>query len=135
MNLAETLRLSVVIAILTAAPLLEAGASDKECGGIVRVDEQNVRIFVLCPELPTMSSSEIRQSIRDIFERLDHLDGEYFISFFTTEELAAYKDDPRVARAVSSGAWSRGYLGEYYTHSNQLTLWPALPEKRRTLSL
>ncbi|MCZ6516647.1 MAG: hypothetical protein O6763_04070 [Gammaproteobacteria bacterium] len=82
-----------------------------------------------------MNAEQIGQLVTEIFAQFDGPPDEYFISFFAREDLVGYKTDSGLEKAVSSGDWAKAYLGEYYTHSHEITLWPALPEKRVVLQL
>ncbi|MGA8205379.1 MAG: hypothetical protein WB812_12715, partial [Woeseiaceae bacterium] len=69
---------------VTAAP-------GEHCAEIVRYDERNSRLFVVCPSLPGMSVEELRDLIERIFANFDGPPDEYFVSFFSTVALAGYK--------------------------------------------
>ena len=111
-----------------------AGRNDS-CADAVRLDEENVRIFVVCPDISEMNDADITQLVVDIFSRLEGLSDEYFISFFARDDIVGYKTDEKLADDVASGDWANAYLGEYYTHSHRITLWPAIPAKRTVRQL
>jgi len=125
------MRILIVLAVVCCLVSTAVDAdSDTGCTSVARFDEVNSRIFVVCPTLIDMSDAEIAQVTVDVFAKLSVAPGEYFISFFANAELAGYKTDNRLADYVSSGEWAQAYLGEYYTHSHAITLWPANPDKR-----
>jgi hypothetical protein len=103
---------------------------DDDCANIVRYDERNSRIFVVCPTVTEMNTTEMSRLVTEIFVRLDGPPDEYFISFFGRADMVGYKTDSELHEHVSNGEWAKAYLGEYYTHSHEITLWPALPKKR-----
>lgn len=105
------------------------------CSKVVRFDDLNSRLFVVCPAIPEMSSEEIKVLIDRIFDEFDGPPDEYLVSFFSIERLAGYETDPCCKDSPKNEEWARAYLGEYYTHSETITLWPAIEDKRRVLQL
>lgn len=135
MNIAKKWSHAATFIVLISLVAPEISNSSERCTEVVRFDERNSRLFVVCPELLDMNEDEIRNTIKAIFTKFDGPPDEYFISFFSLKELAGYKNEPCCESAISTGDWGNAYLGEYYTHSNELTLWPAIPSKGRVLKL
>ena len=106
-----------------------------ECASIFRYDEARSRIFVVCPTVTDLDPSEIDRLIADIFEGFAGPPDEYFISFFAYPDLVGYEDDERLLDSVQRGDWAEGFVGEYYTYSHEITLWPRIASKRVTISL
>jgi hypothetical protein len=129
--------LAAAAALIALAVIPFPGYADlsSNCSRIIRADNDNERVFVLCSELHKLSEEQIRNAIRRINTQLGPEDVEYDISFFSSERLAGYKDEPRLSKFVSSGDWAAAYLGEYDATSGELVLFPAIPKQRQTKKL
>src|SRR5437868_4358846 len=79
---------------------------------VVRIDEPQRRLFVVAAD---GQEGAIVARIRDLDAcfNLTEWSGRWSLSVFTDAALARYKDDPKVAAAVSDGRWSRAYRVEY----------------------
>jgi len=102
---------------------------------VVRVDENNKRLFVTADELGSRSkASPVLRLMRAYVAKCRPGWGRrWSASFFTNRELAGYKDE-QSPKVLQDGSWAKAYLAEYENETDRLTLHPALPKERKVLS-
>jgi len=102
--------------------LFASSAFADTCRTIDHYDETYSSIYVVCPQLPIFTVTESKQIVEAIFSSRDFVPDEYLIYFVTTPTKLRVQELP-----------ADTLVGTYYTHSNNITLWPKLPEKKSVL--
>jgi len=104
---------------------------------VLRIDETAKRIFVRATEADLVDGPRRERLVRelDLLVRLCQPGwaSEWSASFFSDAASAGYKDDEALAERVESGEWSRAYVGELQRLDSSLIIFPAMPERRRSL--
>lgn len=87
-------------------------------------DDVMSEIFVVCPELPSLSEPEITTIVSKIFSSRKFVPDEYIINFVLSAE-----DLPPAKLAKEN------HVGWYYTHDHKIQIWPNIEAKKRVLQL
>ncbi len=104
--------------------LISLDSIASSCRTIVKYDELQSTIYVVCPELPALSGKEASKIIEDIFASKKFAPDEYKIYFVATKNL------------ISSTSYkSKSLIGWYYTHNQELIVWPNVESKKKILNL
>jgi hypothetical protein len=110
--------------ILIAMTLFSIKAFAAECAEIAKYDEDKSEIYVVCPNLDNLSDSEISKAISTVFASRGFVPDEYTIDFVLS---AAYLTQATLTKD--------NHIGFYYTHDNQLVIWPKNSGKKRVVQL
>ena len=108
------------ILAITFAPNLFADS----CFKIARYDDLMSQIYVVCPDLAERSNREINEIVLEIFSSREFTPDEYTIDFVLS---AQYLSQEKLTKTT--------HIGWYYTHSNQITIWPQKPDSKKVIQL
>lgn len=97
------------ILAITLTPNLFADS----CLKIARYDELMSQIYVVCPDLSEKSKLEINEIVSEIFSSREFIPDEYTIDFVSSSK---YLSQGKLTKTT--------HIGRYYTHNNQVTIWP-----------
>jgi hypothetical protein len=103
--------------------------ANEGCNKIVPGYEKTDSIYVICDDLSEISDSEANILIKDIFAQYQGPADEIFVFFVSSADYVGKFDAHPFE--VPAEKW----VADYYTHSNQLTLWPKLKKKTRTIKI
>lgn len=92
------------------------------CRTIAKYDEMISTIYVVCPNLPKIPDKQAANIIDKIFASRDFEPDEYQVLFVGS--LGQITDKAHTARKL---------IGKYYTHDNQLIIWPNDATKKRVI--
>ena len=95
-----------------------------DCLKISKYNEINSEIFVICPDLPTFDDDKALDTVRKIFSSRKFVPDEYVLYFVTDKKV-----DSRKSFTPDN------LVGLYYTHDNELKIWPNVPAKKRVIQL
>jgi hypothetical protein len=109
--------------LLLTLLILPAKSFADSCNSIVKYEEVASAIYVVCPEITTMSVKEATSLVNEIFNSQTFVPDEYLIYFF---DASANTKEPETSEHL---------IGMYYTHDMKLTLWPNNPNKTLILTL
>ncbi len=92
---------------------------------VVRVDEQNKRLFVVHP---TLTSEEFNANLAGIKACIGGKawGDDWAISVFTDQKYAGYKDEKSIIPFHKDNAWAKAYRFEYSNSESKLLKSPAL---------
>ena len=94
------------------------------CAEIAKYDEETSEIYVVCPNLDSLSDAEISKAVSTIFTSKEFPPDEHTIDFVLS---AAYLTQATLTKD--------NHIGFYYTHDNQLVIWPKDSGKKRVVQL
>ncbi|MEY8198572.1 MAG: hypothetical protein RPS47_04970 [Colwellia sp.] len=112
-----------VAAIIMVLFSLQSFASEN-CESIAREYEVESYIYILCNDLTGTSQKEAQSIISSIFSQRKGPPDETLIYFVTSPEFIGKHEFP--AEVLS---------GLYYTHNNELEIWPEIPSKKQIINL
>ncbi len=104
--------------------LLSFTSISDECFKVEKLDSARSEIYVVCPELPSKSDSELGNIIYTIFTENKFPPDEYVINFVISQEFLDHKSLNKI-----------NHIGFYYTHDNSLVVWPKNEAKKRYIRL
>lgn len=117
-------------------PLLGVSADPAAgCAEIRHYDKTMASIFVVCPRLHEMTAPGMTTLVEHIFSRVEVQPDEYLVYFFADADSISRKLATDQDGTEDDAEWAGALVGVFYTHSQQMTLWPELPEKRRVIQL
>ena len=126
----------VVLAAVLAGVAAGSGSDEP---AIVRVDSSSHRVFIVRQPFVGGASRTTRSYLNRLSAVVTgaHPDwgAEWSASFFTSRQLAGYKDEPDIVPYVMSREWSKGYVAEYTNQERLLVLYPLVPERRATVKV
>jgi hypothetical protein len=99
------------------------------CDQIIRFDEEELRVYVYCPDFPAGNPVKFRAALKAIFDQLPESDAEYFVSFMASVS-PRYSQSPNCVDDCAVY-----FVAEYYTHNDEIVLWPGIPSKRERIEL
>ena len=110
--------------IFTLTMILSAELYANSCEEVAKYDEMSPLIFVVCPNLPEFDNNKASKTVRKVFSSRNFVPDEYVIYFVKSQENLGMSDIPPT-----------DLVGSYYTHSNELTIWPDVPGKMRVMQI
>ncbi len=99
----------------------EAAHQPEECGRLLSVTPARGAIYVLCPDLPQLSSAQAFSLVIDVLDGTDRLTGETMILFFSDDSVAERGRWPTPPRRLLE-EWGGSFVGVYHTNSQILTV-------------
>lgn len=131
--------LKALLAMVCLAAAATVGAADCKqlfrAAHVLRVDEAAKRLFVTSTEEQLESRTGRARLARELRHALTtcrpEWKSDWNISFFLRADFAGYKDDDRLRGPVESGEWAAAYLGEFRNSTAVLTLFPAVPTRKK----
>jgi hypothetical protein len=110
--------------LVTILSLLSSTVFAGSCIEIAKYDELNSQIIVVCPNLYKFNNEKASKTVRKIFSSRKFVPDEYEIYFVVSKDNLVVKD-----------LTPNELVGWYYTHDNQLTIWPEIPNKKKIMQL
>ena len=95
---------------------------------VVRVDEQNHRLFVTPNTLKNLSEDILLAKFSTCFMKTDW-SGDWSISVFSKVRFAGYKDEENIIPYHKNDQWAKAYLAEFNGAELAVIKYPALPDK------
>lgn len=92
------------------------------CDEIVNGYEASDTIYVMCDGLEGITTYSAERLVKSIFDQYTGEMGEIFIFFINDKNYIGKTDLP-----------SNVYVADFYTHYNQLILWPKIRNKKRLI--
>lgn len=92
---------------------------------VVRVDENNKRLFVISKKLPENQFKEILP-LSEICFKDTPWKTEWSISIFTDKKFAGYKNESDIIPYHKGNIWAQSYIGEYEGKNKRYMSYPAL---------
>jgi hypothetical protein len=138
------LKVAALLLVLFAAGSysLQRDSGKKEELRVVRIDDENSRIFVEETEesvraLRSLQGAKAYAAALKVWVSKNKPEWgiKWHASLFSDKRYAGYKTDPHVEKYIGDGSWSRNYLAEYSEEEKLFVFYPALPEKLASLSL
>jgi len=114
------IKLLAIIALLFSSQVYSSDGCDK----IAKEFEQESYIYVICDDLAGIPLKEARTTIDTIFAQRKGPPDETLVYFITSAEHIGQHQFP-----------AEVFVGWYYTHSNELTIWPEIPSKKQVYLL
>ena len=110
--------------IITILLFVSSSVLADDCSKIAKYDDEKSTIYVVCPNLPDFKADKAGNLVNKIFKSRNFVPDEYLIYFVAS-----------LADVYSKKIKPSNFIGRYYTHDNQLTIWPKIPYKKRTIQL
>ncbi|SMF69181.1 hypothetical protein SAMN02745866_04350 [Alteromonadaceae bacterium Bs31] len=113
-----------VILFLIGLVFSVMASANEECNKIVSGYENSDTIYVVCDDLSDISQEAANKLIKEIFNQYKGPPDEIFVFFISsTDYVGKFEFPPEV------------WVADYYTHHNQLTIWPKVKEKTRVIKI
>lgn len=113
-----------VILILVGLTLSAMASAAEKCNKIVSGYENSDTIYVVCDDLSGISQEAADNLIKEIFSQYKGPPDEIFVFFISSlDYVGKFEFPPEV------------WVADYYTHHNQLTLWPKIKGKTRAIKI
>ncbi len=98
--------------------------SQEKCNTIYEQDHAQSVIYVICDEIVAKTTEQAKALVVAIFQQYNGPPDETIIYFITSASyFGLYEFPPNVLS------------GRYYTHDNQLVIWPMVEKNKRTIAL
>ena len=110
--------------LLIFISLFSFSAIADACSKVAKFDEARSEIYVVCPELPSKTDTELGNIVYTIFTSNEFPPDEYVIHFVISKEFLDHK-------LLNTDS----HIGFYYTHDNGLVIWPKNEAKKRHVQL
>ncbi|GAB1266727.1 hypothetical protein NBRC116492_35370 [Aurantivibrio infirmus] len=111
-------------AILAIGILLSFNTVAGVCTEIAKYDESMSEIYIVCPDLPSMSDDGLGTIINTIFKDNKFTPDEYTVNFVTSKQF------------LTQGSLTKeNHVGFYYTHDHRFIIWPKNSAKTRYVQL
>jgi hypothetical protein len=133
---------ALALAFLSAGTVVAQTAPEQSCKSddspkIVRIDDRNVRIFVIAQANQINTTAKARKLLLPLQASLKQCrpgwGRTWAVSFFSDPKYAGYKSEDKMAALVANGSWAKAYLGEYERQTQRLILNPAERERIKFL--
>ena len=104
--------------------LLSSNLAAASCTDVAKYDEKDSVIYVVCPELHKFSNSKLGDIVYKVLTLNKFEPDEYIVNFVSSSK---YLSDKTLNQD--------NHIGLYYTHNNELVVWPKNKHKIRHVQL
>lgn len=108
-----------ILCLLLLAPPVYA-----ECDKVLPEYASKEVMYVLCDKITVKNTSEAASLVKKVMSQYKGPPDEIVVQFVRTREIIGVVNPPPA-----------DYVAYYYTHSNELVLWPLIKSRRKTIRL